>query len=133
MTMLRLPSIWLLCFGLVLTRLLGVHVHACSGIEGTPHQHEPTHYADSGFLFGEFHAQDHGDNLELDLTAAVPIVQIPFDVSDDPALPASDRSPAPAATGWMTVRTPRGPPAAPDTRPANFAPPLRGPPSISLA
>lgn len=133
MTMLRLPSIWLLCFGLVLTRLLGVHVHACSGIEGTPHQHEPTHYADSGFLFGEFHAQDHGDNLELDLTAAVPIVQIPFDVSDDPALPASDRSPAPAATGWMTVRTPRGPPAAHDTRPANFAPPLRGPPSISLA
>lgn len=131
--MLRLPSIWLLCLGLVFTRLLGLHVHACAGIEGEPHQHEPTHYADSGFLLGEFHAQDHGDNVELDLVAVVQSVQIPPDVADDPALPVSDFSPAPAATGWMTVRTPRGPPAVHVTRPANFAPPLRGPPSNSLA
>lgn len=130
----RLSSIWLLCFGLVLTRLLGLHVHACSGIEGTPHQHEPTHYADSGFLFGESHAQDHGDNLELELAAAVPSAQIPFaDVSDDAALPTHDHSPILATSGWMTVRTPRGPPAVHATRPADFAPPLRGPPSYSLA
>ena len=130
--MLRVSSIWLLCFGLVLTRLLGLHVHACSGIEGTPHQHEPTHYADSGLLFGESHAHDAGDNLELELAAAVPSsAQIPFAaVSDDSVLPAPDAVHVPARSGWMTVR---GPPAAHATRPANFAPPLRGPPSISLA
>lgn len=131
--MLRLPSIWLLCLGLVLTRLLGLHVHACSGIEGTPHQHEPAHFADGGFLFGEDHAQDHGDNLELDLAAAVPRTANPLDVSDDPALPAPDRSLLAAVTGWMTVRTLRGPPAAHRNRPAHFAPPLRGPPLHSHA
>lgn len=135
MAMLRLPSIWLLCFGLVLSRLLGMHVHACAGIEGTPHQHQPTHYADNGFFFGEVHAYDHSDNLELDLAAAVASSQIPLplDSSDDPTLPASDRSLVPAATGWMTVRVPRGPPAAHASRPTHFAPPLRGPPSNSLA
>ncbi|MGQ0696920.1 MAG: hypothetical protein ACT4PZ_01635 [Panacagrimonas sp.] len=132
--MLRLPSIWLLCFGLVLSRLLGMHVHACAGTEGTPHQHQPTHYADSGFFFGESHADDHSDNLELELTATVASsqIQIPLDSSDDPALPDSDRSLV-AAAGWMTVRVPRGPPAARDSRPTHFAPPPRGPPSRSLA
>jgi hypothetical protein len=132
--MLRPSSIWLLCFGLVLTRLLGLHVHACSGIEGTPHQHEPTHYADSGFVFGESHAQDHGDNLELELATAIPGARIPFfEVGDDRALPSSVASSMPATSGWMTVRTPRGPPAPHATRPPDFAPPLRGPPSNSLA
>ena len=133
MEMLRVPSIWLLCLGLLLTGLLGLHVHACAGIEGTPHQHEPTHYADSGFLFGESHAGDHGDNLELDLASAIPVVQIPFDAADAPALPTADQTFAPAAAGWMTVRTPRGPPAVREARPPHFAPPLRGPPSNSLA
>lgn len=131
--MLRIPSIWLLCLGLVLTRLLGLHVHACSGIEGSPHQHEATHYADSGFVFGESHAGDDADNLELDLASAIPVAQIPFDSSVDPVLPTTNQTFVPTASGWMTVRTPRGPPAAREIRPVHFAPPLRGPPSPSLA
>jgi len=127
------PSLWLLCFCLVLTRLLGLHVHACAGIEGTPHQHEPAHYADSGLLFGEFHAGDHADNLELNLVAAIPAIKLTLDGSDGLVLPTMDRTFVPAIAGWMTIRVPRGPPAGPETRPAYFVPPLRGPPSHSLA
>jgi len=131
--MLRLPAIWLLCLGLVLTRLLGLHVHACAGIEGTPHDHEQAHVADSGLLFGEVHKQDHKDNVELKAPAVVASAQFFLDASDDPVLPAADLSPTPLTSGWMTVRTSRGPPAARETRPAYFVPPLRGPPTYSLA
>jgi hypothetical protein len=132
--MIRLPAIWLLCLGLVLTRLLGLHAHACAGLEGAAHEHEAPHYADAGFLFGEFHVDDHPDNLELELSAALSPAKFQFDLSaDEHALPAADISDPAASLRWLTVRAPRGPPDAHETRPAHFAPPLRGPPSISLA
>ncbi len=132
--MIRLPAIWLLCFGLVLTRLLGLHVHACAGLEGAGHEHEAPHYADAGFLFGEIHAADHSDNLELELSAALSPAKFQLDLNaDEPALPAADIADHVASSGWLTVRVPRGPPDAHETRPPHFAPPLRGPPSNSLA
>lgn len=98
--------------------------------------HEPTHYADSGFLFDDFHAGDHADTLELELSAAVPSHALHFALDPDhgdAALPASDAPTTLASSGWLTVRVPRGPPATHPTRPAEFSPPLRGPPAHSLA
>jgi hypothetical protein len=130
----RLTAIWFLCLGLGLTRLLGLHAHACAGLEGAGHEHEAPHYADAGFLFGEFHAGDHPDNLELELSSALPSAKFQFDLSlDDPALPESRQLNPVASSGWLTVRAPRGPPEAHEARPDHFAPPLRGPPSHSLA
>jgi len=130
----RQTAIWMLCLGLALTRLLGLHAHACAGLEGAGHEHEAPHYADAGFLFGEFHAGDHPDNLELELSAAVSPAKFQFDLTgDDPALPVVDELNLVASSGWLTVRAPRGPPENHETRPSRFAPPLRGPPSHSLA
>lgn len=130
----RQTAIWMLCLGLVLTRLLGLHAHACAGLESAGHDHEAPHYADAGFLFGEFHAGDHPDTLELELSAALSGAKFQFDLAaDDPALPVADDLRLVASSGWLTVRAPRGPPGAHETRPAHFAPPLRGPPSNSLA
>lgn len=132
--MTRLPAIWLLCFGLVLTRLLGLHAHACAGLEAAGHEHEAPHYADAGFLFGEFHAGDHADHLELELSAALSPAKLTIALSsDEPALPTTAELHPVAASGWLSVRIPRGPPDAHETRPAHFAPPLRGPPTHSLA
>lgn len=129
----RLPSIWLLCLGLLLTRLLGVHVHACSGLEDAAHEHEAPHYADSGLLFGEFHHDDHGDKLELDLTGAVGAVPPPLTLAVDPALPAPDWPQLAVVSRWQRIVQPRGPPVAIAPRPKYLAPPLRGPPWLSLA
>jgi hypothetical protein len=120
--------------GLILTRLLGLHAHACAGLEGAGHEHETPHFADVGFLFGEFHADDHPDNLELELSAAVSAAKFQIELSgDDPALPVADELNLAASSGWLTVGAPRGPPEVHETRSARFAPPLRGPPSFSLA
>lgn len=124
---------WLLCFGLVLTQLLGLHAHACAGLEVADHEHEAPHYADAGFLFGEFHAGDHPDNLELELSASPPTAKFLLDLSaDEPALRPADIAGGVAASGWRTVGVPRGPPDQHASRPFRFVPPLRGPPSISL-
>lgn len=132
--MIRPSAIWLLCFGLVLTRLLGLHAHACAGLEGAGHEHEAPHYADAGFLFGESHAGDHADHLELELSAALSPTKFPLDLGvDEPALPTSTGLNVVAASGWLSDRVPRGPPVAHETRPAHFAPPLRGPPLNFLA
>jgi len=127
----RTPFFWMLCLSLVLTRLLGVHVHSCAGIEGKPHHHEPTHYADSGLVFGENHSADHGDNLESDLAGAIAPAKGTIDFHDDAALPAWDRLTVAGAAGWLTVRAARGPPTTVTRRPTYFAPPLRGPPSYA--
>jgi hypothetical protein len=129
-----MPAIWLLCLGLALTRMLGLHAHACAGLESAGHEHEAPHYADAGLLFGEFHVDDHPDNLELELSAALSPAQFQLDLSaDEPVLHSADIADPVAASGGLTVLTARGPPDAHETRPPHFAPPLRGPPSISLA
>lgn len=126
--MARRPSIWLLCLGLLLTKLLGVHVHACSGIEGAGHEHEAPHYADSGLLFGEVHREDHGDRLELDLTGAVGSGPLPLTLGLDPALPAPDGPLLALADRWQCAVQPRGPPLSIARCTQYLAPPLRGPP-----
>ncbi len=132
--MIRPPTTWLLCLGLVLTQLLGLHAHACAGLEVADHELEAPHYADAGFLFGEIHVDDHPDNLELELSATLSPAKFQLDLSaDEPTLCATDIADSVAPSGWLTVRAPRGPPNTHETRPPHFAPPLRGPPSISLA
>ncbi len=129
----RNPAIWLLCLSLVLTRLMGLHAHACAGIDLASHQHEAAHFADSGLLFGEAHQADHGDNLELDLTVAIPAAKLPFDVAVDPALPGLVQTIVPLEQISFLVRMPRGPPSVLVNQTAHFTPPPRGPPADSFA
>lgn len=124
-------SLWLIVLSLVFTRLVGLHLHACAGLEsGTAHA--GTHYADNGFLFGDFHVEDDGDDTEMEIvTLATPSVH--FDLGDlTAAIPASPVL-VTTATRLLTVIAPRGPPASLPSHPPHFAPPLRGPPSHSLA
>ncbi|WP_341918542.1 hypothetical protein [Hydrocarboniphaga effusa] len=127
----RLIATWMFCLGLVITRLLGVHVHVCAGLEQQPGGHEQPHYADAGLLFGESHDSDHADDREVDLVAS--IASSPSFADLDPvALPGPDRLTLSAAAGWLSSIVPQGPPATAAVRPSYFTPPLRGPPSISL-
>jgi hypothetical protein len=127
----RLTATWIFCIGLVLTRVLGVHLHVCAGTEQQPAAHEQPHYADAGLLFGESHDSDHADDRELELAvmAANSVSDVDFDVV---ALPGPDRLTLSTATGWLTSLLPQGPPTSAAPRPSNFTPPSRGPPSISL-
>ena len=124
-------SLWLSVLSLVFTRLMGLHLHACAGLEsGTPHA--GSHYADNGFLFGDHHVEDDGDDTEVEVvTLATPSFH--FDLDDlTTAVPPSPLL-VPTATRLLTVIAPRGPPSSQPSRPPHFAPPLRGPPSHSLA
>lgn len=127
----RTPAVWMLVVGLVLTRLLGVHIHTCAGLEGTTHPHEAPHFADSGLIFGESHDADHADDREVDLALATIASKVQL-TADDPALVAPTNLALSGSIGWLTARTVRGPPLATVTRPDYFSPPLRGPPSHSL-
>ena len=127
----RLIATWMFCLGLVVTRLLGVHVHVCAGLEQQPSAHEQPHYADAGLLFGESHDSDHADDREVDLVAAI-ASSLSFADVDLVALPGVDRLSLSAAAGWLSTLVPQGPPASALARPSYFTPPLRGPPSISL-
>lgn len=123
-------TFWLVCLSLVLTRLVGLHLHACAGVEAGV-SHAGTHYADNGFLFGDHHAEDDGDDREIDLvalTASKPAPDFADLIALIPAAPAvvSD------AERLLTVVAPRGPPPPRSSRPPHFAPPLRGPPENSL-
>lgn len=125
----RLIATGLFCLGLVVTRLLGVHLHVCAGLEHVAEAHEQPHYADAGLLFGESHDSDHADDREVELAAAVASVHLDFDAV---VLPGPDRLTLSAVTGWLSSIVPQGPPAAEPSRPLYFTPPLRGPPSIFL-
>jgi hypothetical protein len=130
----RLPAIYLLCIGLVLTRLLGLHVHACADLESAGHEHDAPHYADSGFLFSEFHEGDHADHLELGLSAVLsPTKRWRVLERDQTALSGFSEVHPLDALGWRTVHIPRAMLAVRTVRPPYFAPPLRGPPTFSLA
>lgn len=132
--MFRASTISMLVLGLVLTRLLGLHLHACAGIEELGHAHEKPHYADIGLVFGEAHADDHPDNVEVDLSAtALPVKAFTSSQDDAPVLPVAEFAGATPVSGWLTLRAARAPPALHPARPDFFTPALRGPPLTSLA
>lgn len=123
-------SLWIVVLSLVLTRLTGLHLHACAGVESGA-GHATAHYADNGFLFGEHHAEDDGDDSEVDLvTAMASKVQIDLGdfVTPIPTRPELVSN----AARLLSVVAPRGPPSAFPRQPPHFTPPPQGPP-ISLA
>lgn len=125
-------AFWLICLSLVCTRLAGLHLHACAGAEAGL-EHANTHYADNGLLFGDHHSEDDGDDRELELLAIV-ASKPPADFGSDLLAPAPEAVVLPAvAARLLTLVAARGPPVAPAALPAHFVPPLRGPPSSSLA
>ena len=123
-------AFWLICFSLVFTRLVGLHLHACAGVEAGV-EHAGTHYADNGFFFGDHHSEDDSDDREVEFVA-VPSSMVKLAFSDVATpLPAAP-SVVPATAVLLTVAAPRGPPLRIAAHPPHFTPPLRGPP-ISLA
>lgn len=123
-------TFWLICISLVFTRLLGLHLHACAGLE-TGVNHTGTHYADNGFMFGDHHSEDDTDVRELELAAAV-VSTISIDPADLIApLPVQTHQLS-SAEQLKTLVAPRGPPAAWSGHPPYFTPPTHGPPN-SLA
>ena len=124
-------SLWVIVLSLVLTRLTGLHLHACAGVESGA-GHATAHYADNGFFFGEHHAEDDSDDNEVDyVTAVASKVQIDLDdfVTPIPTHPELVYT----AKRLLSVAAPRGPPSTFSTHSPHFVPPLRGPPSHSLA
>jgi hypothetical protein len=85
-------------------------------------------------LFGEEHANDHPDHLEVELTSVgFPGQYLDPDGDTAPALIGPDRLDPTSSAGWLSVRIPRGPPVLHPARPAFFTPAPRGPPMNSLA
>jgi len=124
-------ALWMICISLIAARVVGLHLHVCDGVESGV-AHAGSHLADNGFLFGEYHAQDDGDDQELDVVTAIAQAQFQLDLGDLPAqIPAAPVLVA-AARQLLSILAPRGPPSALLTHPPHFAPPLRGPPA-SLA
>ncbi len=120
-------GLWVICLSLVLTRLVGLHLHACDGIEAGA-KHAGTHLADNGFLFGEHHSEDDGDDREVEVAAVVAskiLVHLPDLAAPRPAALTLD----PLAERLLTVVSARGPPLSRDTLRSHLTPPLRGPPS----
>lgn len=123
-------AFWLICLSLVFTRLVGLHLHACAGVEAGV-QHAGTHLADSGFLLGDHHSEDDGDDREVEsvvllaskIQVALPDLAAPLHVA-----PSLD----PLVERLLAVIAPRGPPLAGPTSTHYFSPPARGPP-VSLA
>jgi len=124
-------SLWVIVLSLVLTRLTGLHLHACAGVESGA-GHATAHYADNGFFFGEHHAEDDSDDNEIDFVTAV-ASKVQIDLADFVAPIAAHSDAAPTAHRLLSVFAPRGPPRALSSHSPHFAPPLRGPPSHSLA
>ncbi|TAM26608.1 MAG: hypothetical protein EPN60_10110 [Nevskiaceae bacterium] len=128
MTMRRSLALWMICLTLVSARVLGLHLHVCDGVESGV-AHAGAHYADNGFLFGEYHAEDDGNDVEVDVVTAIAASPFHLDLGDLVSpIPAS---PVLVSTveRLLTVVAPRGPPSARPSQPPHFAPPLRGPPS----
>lgn len=123
-------AFWVICLSLVFTRLVGLHLHACAGVEAGV-KHAGTHYADNGFLFGDHHSEDDGDDREVQFVAVLgSMAKVGFSDLSTP-LPAP-HAVIPVAKVLLTVAAPRGPPQRIAAHPPHFTPPLCGPP-ISLA
>ena len=120
-------AFWMICLSLVFTRLVGLHLHACAGVEAGV-QHAGTHYADNGFLFGDHHSEDDGDDREVELVAVMP-AKIEGDGVDLTALMPTPLGITVASTRLLTLVSPHGPPAAWPAYPPHFTPPPQGPPT----
>ena len=124
-------ALWMICLSLIAARLVGLHLHVCDGVESGV-AHAGSHLADNGFLFGEYHAQDDGDDEEVDVVTAIAQAQFQLDLGDlSAAIPASPML-VPTATQLLSVIAPRGPPSSRPFHPPHFAPPLRGPPQNAV-
>lgn len=110
--------------------MLGLHLHVCDGIESGI-QHAGSHLADNGFLFGEHHSDDDGDDREVEV-AAVVASKLPIHSPDLGLTAPAEVALEPLVTRLLTTLSPRGPPQTRDTVRSHLTPPLRGPPS-SLA
>ena len=122
-------TFWVVCLSLVLTRLVGLHLHACAciekGVKGTE-----IHLADNGLIFGEDHIDDDGHDREMD--PAVAMAGKIFTAIDDVAFPLPSAPLMIVSSAPVPALGARGPPAALPSRPQHFTPPLRGPPANSL-
>jgi hypothetical protein len=132
MRMLRRSAVLALVLGLVLTRLLGLHLHACAAA-GPAHLHEAPHLADNGFLFGEFHAGDHPGHQEIDPPALIAASKAPNTDADEIVIPATDRRTVPQPPAAVAHGSLHPVPRPHSRYPLQFSPPLRGPPPLSLA
>lgn len=125
-------ALWLICFSLISARVLGLHLHVCDGVESGV-AHAGSHFADNGFLFGDYHTQDDGDDQEVEVAVGVAPAQLQLDFNDltapIPAAPVVLSN----AEQLLSVLAPRGPPTTLPALPPHFVPPLRGPPANSLA
>ena len=132
LTMRRHLALWMICLTLVAVRVLGLHLHVCDGVESGA-AHAGAHYADNGFLFGEYHAEDDGDDVEMDAVTAIASSPFQLDLGDQVALIPASPVLLPSAERLLTVVSARGPPSDSPSHLPYFVPPLRGPPSHSLA
>lgn len=125
----RLTTTWILCLGLAVTRLLGLHIHVCAGLEFTTHAHEAPHYADVGLLFDTPHDADHADDRELDPTGVTSTARVMVGDADQTALPPNPEWVMAASDGAIVLPGSRAPPAQQPPHPDYFTPPKRGPPT----
>ena len=123
-------AFWMICLSLVFTRLVGLHLHACAGVE-VGVSHAGTHYADNGFLFGDHHSEDDSDDREVELVAVVP-AKVEGDGFDFEWSFPVRMVVAVSATRLLTLASLRGPPDVWPAHPPHFTPPPQGPPA-SLA
>lgn len=121
-------ALWMICFSLVLTRLVGLHLHVCEGVEVDARFNGTTHYADNGFLFGDHHAQDDGDDREIQPLALV-ASKVPVDLPDLVALLPGASGQASGTERRLPLQAPRGPPLTIGSQPPHFTPPPCGPPT----
>lgn len=124
-------TLWLICLTLIATRVMGLHLHACAGLE-PGRDHAQSHFADNGLLFGEHHSQDDGDDVELKIAAALAAKLSAKLVDAGIALPVAFLM-LEAPRTVLAVRSARAPPVAHARRAYRFSPPLRGPPRYSLS
>lgn len=119
----------MLVVGLVLTRLLGLHVHACAD-PGLGHSHSAPHYA--GLLFGEAHPGDDPDDREISLPDGL-LAKLASSHGDALGLPTSENPVPDTRRRACRQSAPRGPPLAFTADVHALRPPLRGPPIDSLS
>lgn len=125
----RLPLTILLCLSVLMMRVSGVHLHACFGLEATG-AHPSVHLADGGLFFGEHHAEDDADDLELDLpdTRSAKV-----DYPPSLNLPSYWHVAGLLAPAMRVVEIPwaRGPPPLQPASHFELTPPAQAPPSLS--
>lgn len=123
------PVVWLIVLCLVLTRLSGLHLHACACVEEGV-ERAGIHYADNGLLFGEHHESDDEHDVEMDVGVSL-AAKLKGPLDESLALPSVPVVIA-DTQAQAAPHSARGPPSLRLLRPHGFAPPPRGPP-VSLA